>query len=513
MEEGPPDYASNVNNTETQEPSNTISTKVDYRIPGYNSGVTLAAGKRQPPCVLTIGNQLTWDNSPDIFKQMNRKGTMSFDFKFHMSSVQGQRSWCYNAFRHKWSPDNTYNNGGNVTQEFPTGTAILQPRYALAHAYEPAGQNITHTACLDGKNHLTMFAGVNLSDLEDMSYNLIYNKQALRPFIDNIDSESTIDLELPQSPWQHMRCSYPYYLNSFPNAINPNLKVPPQIFTGINRGVITYLMTNTNTHPCRVEVVVLRVKKTAILPTNVSDYLVTSGGVDYQGRVLTDLYETALGENYVKHGKRNRSTDTLGGLGRTNDDILTNPKVKFLANLSGEDASRVPFTEVSRQAMVLAAGDKRQMVVKLPGLKYNPFTSSVAAAQLSTAQARVQVKPFDSHCYYVAVSVNGLISTTRLINTTDAENPVAGFVDGSEFTSSSIIVEGNYKEYIQAGTIKEEFGKELETFGRINPDVYTLGQTIGRVPITILPQNDVVITATNTQILSDVPSANDPIPE
>ena len=502
---------------ELNEHTNTPSTRVSYNIPGYDGHQVIAAGKRCPDLKLNLGKSLYFDNTPDFTKIMNRKAKVSFEFTMQLNADAGKRCHHYQSFRHKWSRDVTYNNGlgtGGVDY-YPNNTPLLMPNTQVpALAFLPVGLSSNSTTHIPQvQNGLTMMSLLSLNDLYDQSYALM--NPAL-PIINQGLNYTTTDQEAvilkPSQFWdkEKHRMSYPEFWNrgSQLDILSdlPNRTAPYQIHPVINSGTINYAFTNKGQYGSRIEIVVYRIKKDNNLPTVAAEYNMDGGGLDVVQRPRV-LMEQEIRRAYVLHGRGRQALDTMNGTGREEEDVDTNPKVKFMPQLSGMVNSRSPLTEVERSAFVLGAGYKRNFTLKLPGIKTNPATQqknmnpkvNTGGFSYITQQA-----PFDQHCYFVCISHHGLLSTeavaTDITVAPEARNitPI-----GNTFSPSSIFVEGKYTENVQAAAVKiEEFGTVAYNLGRSQPSS-TIAQYT-KLPITIVPQNNMVLsTQSQTYVPSD----------
>jgi len=506
---------------ETQESTNTRSTKVDYSIPGYNGSIALAAGKRLPPCSINLGPNVYLDNTPDWNKLMNKKGRVSTEFNFRMTSSKDHRAHHYQAFRHKWSHDYTAEKdpyGSLLDKSYPAGTIVLGPKHYADNsagqkiAYKPPGVSASSTLDITGTgvfnvkpacNGNIYFSEVSLTDLYNQSYTLLDNVSHLL-FSRNITNggyASGPEHLLPTSTNSHCRVSYPEYWNGGPYP-DPSGVVPNpnqgsaaltqygagtetarmQFIPCINSGKIDYSFSNKGLNAARVECIVYRIKKTANLPVSYSLYNTSQDQLDLSNvaALVKDKHEAALQLAYVKAGQARVGLDNLEGAAVNAADIISNPKVKLMPVLKGVVAANDPLVEVERQAFVIGAGDKRQINIKLPGVKENPLTKTKEITRqlnqdpnLTTLQTVANTRwlntPFDDNCYFVCLSLNGLVSTKTVMDGTQI--PVA---NGSIFTDAEVFCEAVYTESVQACAIKtDSYGIEVYNKGKVLEDTLT----------------------------------------
>jgi len=503
---------------ETQESTNTKSTKVDYNIPGYNGSVAIAAGKRLKPCVMNLGKSVFTDNVPDWGQLLNKKGKVTCEFNFRMTSPKDFRSHHYQAFRHKWSHDYSVQHdpfNGGESKAYPAGTITLGPKYYadLASgekiAYKPPGVLQSSTLDITGadftdpgvyhkgnKNGMTYFSELNLNDLYDQSYSLtsatahlLFNRDintgalAASP-ANNIGSHTD----------NHCRVSYPEYWNGGPYDVNTggipsslgsagrtngtamNETARCQFIPCINGGKIDYAFSNKGLNAARVECIVYRIKKTCNLPESYEKYNLDVNSTNDVCGLVKEKHETALQLAYQKAAQARVATDRLQGASTQPEDIISNPKVKLMPVLKGVVASNDPFVEVERQAFIIGAGDKRQLHIKLPGIKENPLTKSKETARNIYNQLSMDVHtnrwfntPFDDNCYFVCLSLNGLVST-KTVNV-DGTDPIP---NGSIFTDAEVFCEAIYTEKIQACAFKSDaYGIDTYNQGKVLGDELT----------------------------------------
>lgn len=478
----------------------TKSTQVDYDIPGYDSSIAVAAGKRLKSLAINLGPAKFIDNSPDFKKLMNQKTKVSYEFKFRMTSDQDQRAHHYQTFRHKWSTDGTIQSGHSTGAVFyPSGTISLQPYfYNSTNAYMPAG--VTASATLDitqARRGYTYVGKLSLNDLYDQSFQAMNKSMTISNYgINDGSAWNNVVPSLGPASASHQRMSYPEYWNGGSVGFDPSIVDPKtspyQIIPCINSGKVEYSFSNKGVHSARIEAIVYRVKKTANLPWQTAQYVNSYDAADVVA--LPRLrHEEAIEKAYLLEGQARLALDKMQGGNRETSDVTLNPKVKLLPNLKGVQASYDPFVEVSREAFVLGAGDKRDLTIKLPGISVNPYTQNKEEKR-GTHDTTVQSTPFDDHCYFICLATNGLLSS-RLTSSGSEQH-----ITGNIFCPSEIFCEAVYTENIQAASLKTDlYGTIAKNGGQLVHDTLSTGAT--DAPATIIPQVDMSLTS-QSQIYS-----------
>lgn len=523
------------NSTETQD-SASRAMKVNYNIPGYNSSTAVGAGKRMAPSVITLGSPVYYDNAPDTDKVFNKKATIVTEFKFRMTSAPDERSHHYQAFRHKWSKHQAVETGaaalstsGAATwSTYPEGTIALGPRHypdsgSDIIAYKPPG--VTSSATLDirgtqpngstaiSKRGYTYVSEINLNDLYDQS---VKNSMNHLWYTHKLTGETGVQPNhaIPSRIDSHCRVSYAEHWNKgiqdsasgttveasgsggFDNPSTPGAYTNrTQLIPLINKGKVEYAFSNKGVNAARVECIVYRIKKTANLPWHEDDYSAAVGATGNLGSkgvvgLVTEKHESAISLAYMKRQIARVATDNLGGADPVADDVMSNPKVKLLPQLSGIIASNDPLVEVSREAFVLAAGDKKNIAIKLPGIRTNPLLANKerrrgleevgdGAAVPTVHNFNAIQTPFDEHCYFICLATNGLLNTETI--QTASTIPVA---IGNIFAPSEIFCEAVYTEYVGACGIESDlFGNRAYNQGRVQPDTFAAGSTVSNAII------------------------------
>ena len=151
-----------------------------------------------------------------------------------------------------------------------------------------------------------------------------------------------------------------------------------------NGGVIDYNFMNKEASPCKVTVVVYKVKKNAKLPSKIAQGSASSWKLKTWADTLwnRDLLVDAIGEGFVQSQVTELGTDNLAGRTPEKSDVYALPQFPFLPELKRTIQANCPYKEVMRNEFAMPSGSHRHVVVNLPGDIYDPANVPIQNARL-----------------------------------------------------------------------------------------------------------------------------------
>lgn len=273
-----------------------------------------------------------------------------------------------------------------------------------------------------------------------------------------------------------------------------------------NGGTIDYNFMNKEPSPCKVTVILYRVKKTHKLPALIAE------GADDDDKLSTwadplwnrDVLTKPIGDGYIQQNFTELGTDDLKGREPEVSDIWKKPQFPFLPELKRTIQSNLPYKEIMRNEFAMPAGAHRHVVVNLPGDIYDP--SNIALTQTAKgwnytengdADDPVNEKennqvPYnidsqatmDSHSYMVVIACAGMVGTRFLskdadYNTTDGvfQNAYNEAI-GSNFGPYNLQYTCKYTEDIQGCLYKSGKKKKVQVNGKAVELVYESGTNV-----------------------------------
>ena len=210
-----------------------------------------------------------------------------------------------------------------------------------------------------------------------------------------------------------------------------------------NGGVIDYNFMNKEASPCKVTVVVYKVKKNAKLPSKIAQGSASSWKLKTWADTLwnRDLLVDAIGEGFVQSQVTELGTDNLAGRTPEKSDVYALPQFPFLPELKRTIQANCPYKEVMRNEFAMPSGSHRHVVVNLPGDIYDPanvpiqnarlgwnYTSDGEADDKTNYKEKNQVpygldaqSTMDEHSYMVVIACAGMVGTRFLTKDADYE--------------------------------------------------------------------------------------------
>ncbi|AXH76505.1 MAG: putative capsid protein [Circoviridae sp.] len=286
------------------------------------------------------------------------------------------------------------------------------------------------------------------------------------------------------------------YLQGYQNA-------PYKYNMCFNGGTIDYNFMNKEASPCKVTVVLYRVKKTHKLPaliaegTSSSEKLLTWADPYWNRDVLTK----PIGDGYVQSNFTELGTDNLDGRTPEISDIWAKPQFPFLPELKRTIQSNLPYKEVMRNEFAMPSGAHRHVVVNLPGDIYDPsnipLTATAKGWDYTTDglpdepvnEKEANQVPYnidsqatmDSHSYMVVIACSGMVGTRFLSKNADY-NPTDGvFQDsynepvGSNFGPFNLQYTCKYTEDVSGCLYKTGKKKKVYVNGKASELVFQSG--------------------------------------
>lgn len=231
-----------------------------------------------------------------------------------------------------------------------------------------------------------------------------------------------------------------------------------------NGGTIDYNFMNKEASPCKVTVIVYKVKKNAKLPAKIAQ------GDSPNHKLMTwadplwnrDLLVDAIGEGYVQSQITELGTDNLNGREPEKSDIYALPQFPFLPELKRTIQSNLPYKEVMRNEFAMPSGAHRHVVINLPGDIYDPanvpvqnarwgwnYTSDGDPDSKTNYKEKNQIpygldaqSTMDEHSYMVVIACAGMVGTRFL--TKDADYSQSGSAYGTFENDYNIPIGSNF---------------------------------------------------------------------
>lgn len=364
-----------------------------------------------------------------------------------MRANVGARHYHHEVFRHNLSADDT-------------DTQLAYPADILDRILFPVPNTVFS---IDGTNTATdtsfrdfqlarhYYVPDNRSDLEGLSWNQCKLKLAG----EGIGVSGNLVSVQPVEPLflfnQHARKSKLAKANESDAEFTVANKAPQGRYKAvINYGKITYNFMNKGEGGAEVILVVFKVKKNRLMSSTYAEY------ADPHFTYPMGASISAIGAGWVNTCATQYSTEQHNGRRVLPEDINENPCFPFLPQLKKTRQGEVDVLEVTRQTFAMPSGSRREVVLDLPGLIYDPLSLPVPTG-LSAPSGRGIV---DNYSYIVTLACNGTRST-RIIETNPAAVPDSdlGHAVGDMHGACNIQYNASYMEcvgpaiYVQPKTV------------------------------------------------------------
>ena len=314
-----------------------------------------------------------------------------------------------------------------------------------------------------------------------------------------------------------------------------------------NGGVIDYNFNNMEDSPCKVTVIVYKVKKTAELPATLADVNSSKEQQLYWPDVFfnRDLLVDPIGEAYVQNQYKELGTDNLEGRKPLKSDIWAKPEYPFLPELKRTIQSALPYKEVMRNEFAMPSGAHRHVVINLPGdiydpantkavinetFEYTPGVDSAGVPQVPTMKRLNQPYPWESqpilddHSYMVVIACSGMVGPRFYSRAPDLNYTSAGPDDpknfdynngynepvGTNFGAFNLQYTCRYTEDISGCLYKSNSKKKIYVQGKAVDTVLTQGvsEKVVETQQAIIPMNH-GIRLPNTRTVTNITANTD----
>jgi hypothetical protein len=273
-----------------------------------------------------------------------------------------------------------------------------------------------------------------------------------------------------------------------------------------NGGTIDYNFMNKEASPCKVTVILYRVKKTHKLPALIAEGSSSTNKLATWADPLwnRDVLTKPIGDGYVQQNFTELGTDNLNGREPEISDIWQKPQFPFLPELKRTIQSNLPYKEVMRNEFAMPAGAHRHVVINLPGDIYDP--ANIALTQTSKGwnyttdgdaddpvnELQANQVPYnidsqatmDSHSYMVVIACAGMVGTRFLSKDADYNSTAGQFQNayneaiGSNFGPYNLQYTCKYTEDIQGCLYKSGKKKKVQVNGKAVELSFSSGQGV-----------------------------------
>jgi len=352
-----------------------------------------------------------------------------------MLSGMGSRHYHHEVFRHNYSE-----NDDSTGTPYGAGIEprILYPRNSSFNA-DPTVVGAPDTSFRDLAQGNVYYAPDNRSDMEDMSWNQSRIKlagEAAGASGNLLTVQSVAPLLVPNA---HARVSLLCVANNNDSTYASGNRAQKGKYKAVlNYGKLTYNFMNKGEGGAEVIVLVSKFKK---------NHMMSSTSADYASPHLTYPMANSInriGEGWVNTNSSGFSTEDYTGRRPDTEDISTNPCFPFLPKLKKTREGEVDITEVSRQTFAMPSGSRRDVVIDLPGLVYDPNSLPVPTG-ISTPSLRAIV---DEHTYVVTIACNGSRASRFIDWSPNASEAHTGYVVGDMHGPANIQYYATYEEGI-----------------------------------------------------------------
>jgi hypothetical protein len=403
------------------------------------------------------------DNVAEFLKRMNRKLTYSNEFCLQLMSNEQERHVQMHWFRHSHS---------NATGYFtwPNLAYVLQPSAA-----DPINGNIgAPNPNLPGLNVLafgegqtqpngsSLYAPVSRQDLEEMSMKCFtqspsFDELANRSRVYEVQSGSPDTVTVlgnASVPFQeHVLGSHPRKSLLELGNLGPNSDHeaywPNKLKAVIVDGGVNYLFENKHGTDCKIEIIVVKVKK----------------GHENVANGFLSGYASELGKAWVKRKSAWVGTDKLNGKAPLETDVFTNPYYPLLPEDSrNANIHDVHLTQKKRFAFCLPSGAKRSVKIPFGGHVYDPAHCRTTPTQGATTNL---YEP--GLAVGVIIAINGQMVSS--FNTHANDN--LQLISRDMISGTNVVVMGEYYERVQAAKLDSEPTSRMYSKGDIDPHLAT----------------------------------------
>jgi len=429
---------------------------------------------------MTVGKAVYPDHIGTFLKQFLNHGVTRTSFAGRMISGQNQRLYHHQVFRH-----NLAANSGTTPAPYPPGmiNRILTPQNP--DVFTPQGDGSGGSTLAPGSQSFrdmmtgeVYYSPDNLSDLEDMSWNqnhfkITPNENATNGLVTKLYPDAALFV-----PNYHGRQSM-LYRNNFLATGYPVDTVAnrPKWKACINKGSIEYDFMNKGLGGAKVVVLVSKIKKSHLMPSNVSSY---DSSASFP--VSSSIDQIQLG--WLATQNATASTEKYRGRIPSGNDVTINPAYTFLPELKRTSQAECDITEVSRQTFAMPSGSRRNVKINLPGLFYSP--NDIPSGTLQT-----ELPIMTEYTYIVTLATCGTVATAEYMEGANLQTQEANtWRVGDDFAESNIQFYATYSESIGPAVYEPPNKPFLYNNGGILPASVTPGGPLALTTGTMMCQAD-----------------------
>lgn len=443
-----------------------------------------------------------WPDAIDSFlKALTQNGVVRTQFAGRIACKEDYRHVHFQVFRHNLSK---YADANAQPVDYPLAwfDRLLTPSNPNLFKIQGPGDP-DNTGYLPGTTSfrdmlpgINYFHPLNRADFEDMSWNL--NAFKLSPTISNNQVPQAIHNQVPTLLTHHGRASYMYQMNSQVPNITPgpnSVPAPFQFKHVFNYGKIQYEFMNKGDGGAKVELIVFTVKRNHQITSDASKYMTTNSS---DSTLINQKLEKVIGAGYINSQTGRFSTDLFSGRVPDASDISSNPNFPLFPQLRTTKQGEHDFTELTRASFALTSGARRVVDVVLPGDTYNPV--DIPLSDDSTPTGGLTFGIMDTHSYFVAIAVNGVVCSNEYSLTVPTPASLKTTIVGDTYAGANVQFYSTYTEHIGAATYDNSKKTPMHfSFGGLLPVVraFEPGQnpqdppvfSYDTSPVTMLPQS------------------------
>lgn len=446
--------------------------------------LTTAGEQRRTSLVVKLGKQVYPDVITPFLKNLCGNGKVSSQFAGRMISGTNSRHVHFEHFRHNMSEPNSPGTNTPYPEELTGGGSysnenmILTPNNTVVFnlvkdASPVSGIPVNATSFRELGTQMDYWAPFNKPDYEDMSWNLcrlrlgIISSGSLLPEVQFDDQIALFEAAA------HRRHSAIFLNNNYISPIQANEPAGTGTQTGqatykfnavFNKGKIEYQFMNKGSGAAKVEVIIYRKKKINTWTTDVTAWYPTSASVPPPSPTFKML-ENSIGGGYVDKMSALMATDVLDGRVPKQSDISINPNYPLFPKLKETHQGDLAFVEVARQTFGLSSGDRRNLVIDLPGIVYNPVDSQQAPG-FTPNQPGLDTPILDPYTYTVCLACSGALTTNQYTGRSNTTQPLPPVVLlGDQYAGCNVQYLATYTEHIGAMQYQKAGVKNIYTRG------------------------------------------------
>lgn len=499
--------------SETQSPGISALHTVPY---GIGASSSLVVGNNwQTPITVRLGKRSSAveESIKHFLKLVSGSGKVTTCFGGRLISEADKRAYCFNAFRHNLHGSSAL----NTSATYPTNAKILNPAGTLSLVFDGFPSDFANNKTLTNAPISNVVDGgfywspLNLADYEDMSWNLnrlkIARKTSLTTpgFADDAAIHGQdlhrVNSEIMQNNIEAAAAGTP----SFSKGSRSYIDAPFKYNMVFKQGTVDYTLMNKGEGPCKVEVIVYRIKKAGNATLKAA----------FDSFDINDSLIAPVKQGYIDKIAERAGTDYLNGRPPVSTDCVSNPAHPFMPITRYTDQSRVPFVEVQRIPIIIPAGSRRPVKIIFGGDKYDP--SSVVGRVTTHNNAYTPSRSIiDHHGYVVALSVHG-VQSTRQFKAGDVKFATSVYTSdtlnvGDMYAPADLQWYMRYTEEIEAASYKDPGSSKIFVNGclpEMNDSIIAYNDTyvpdgqggtrpknaaelLYTTPVTIIPQDRAV---------------------